>query len=108
MHERNQSLLQALYACADACNHCFSACLSEKDVQSMAACIKLDRDCADFCLLTASFVARGSDHAKHLQKECVDICDACAKACAAHSGMDHCKACAEACRKCAEACRKAA
>ena len=107
-HEQNHELLNALNICAAECNHCATACLDEKDVKMMARCIKLDMDCADICQLTASFVARGSEHANHLLKECAEICEACADECEKHAHMEHCRKCAEACRHCAEACLQAA
>ncbi len=106
MKNQNSQLISVLAECADACNNCSTACLEEKDIQKMAACIKLDMDCAQFCAVTAAFISRGSDHAKHLLKECAEICRKCAEECGKHSDMDHCKVCAEACRKCAEACGK--
>ena len=103
-HENHRQLLDALNNCAAECNHCATACLEEKDVQMLARCIKLDIDCAEICSLSASFIARGSEHAEHLVRECADICNACAEECEKHSRMEHCKRCAEACRECAEAC----
>jgi hypothetical protein len=104
-HERNQTLMTALNDCAAECNHCATACLEEQDIKMLARCIKLDIDCADICQLTASFVARGSEHAGHLLKECAEICNACAEECEKHAHMEHCQKCAEACRRCAEECR---
>ena len=103
-HEKNQSLMEALNNSAAECNHCATACLDEQDVKMLASCIKLDIDCADICQLTASFVARDSEHAHHLMKECAEICEACAEECEKHAHMEHCRKCAEACRRCAEAC----
>ena len=72
----------------------------------MVHCISLDRDCADICALLARFVARGSEHAPHLLKECAEICKACGDECEQHAAhMAHCKECAEACRRCEQACR---
>ncbi|KAA9325119.1 four-helix bundle copper-binding protein [Hymenobacter busanensis] len=104
MHAQNQNLLQALNDCIAACEHCATACLQEQDVKMMARCISLDRDCADICALTARFVARGSEHAEHLLRECAEICRACAAECMRHQHMEHCRQCAEACRRCEEAC----
>ncbi|HKR06979.1 MAG TPA: four-helix bundle copper-binding protein [Bacteroidia bacterium] len=103
MHQEHKEIIRQLNDCANECNHCFNACLQEDDVKMMARCIELDRDCADICQLTASMLARNSEHAHHLLKECADICEACAEECAKHKN-EHCKSCAEACRKCAEAC----
>ncbi len=105
-HQHNPELLAALHKCADACNHCATACLDEQDVKMMVKCIKLDLDCAQICSLTAALIARGSEHGKHLLKECAEVCNACADECEKHAsmGMEHCKKCAEACRACAIAC----
>ena len=105
MEPQTQSLLQILSECVDACEHCATACLQEDNVQMMARCILLDRDCADVCALTYRFVARGSEHAQHLMRECAEICHACVEECAKHEA-DHCQACAEVCRRCADACRQ--
>jgi hypothetical protein len=100
----HQQLIDKLYACAVACNHCAASCLREEDVTGMAACIALDIDCAEICALTAAFLSRGSVHGLHLAKECAEICSACAAECEKHTHMEHCKACAEACRACEAAC----
>ena len=104
MHQQNQALLQALAACAAACEHCASACLQEEDMQMMVRCIQLDRDCADICTLTARFVARDSPHAPHVMRECIELCQKCHDECAKHQ-HDHCQQCAQACQQCLEACR---
>ena len=106
-HQQNKQLMDALNNCATECNHCTTACLDEQDVKMLAKCIKLDLDCAEICRLTASLIARGSEHGKHLLKECGEICNACAQECEKHSHMKHCKRCAEACRVCAQACQTA-
>jgi len=104
---RNNELINALSACANACNYCTTACLGEADVKMMVACIKLDIDCAAICSLTASFIARASVHGKHLLRECAELCDLCATECEKHTHMQHCKDCAEACRACEKACKAA-
>ena len=104
-HENNKFLIDALNDCAAACNHCATACLDEEDVKMMVKCIKIDLDCAAICSLTATLLARGSEHGKHLLKECIEVCNACAEECEKHAHMQHCKKCAEDCRKCAEACK---
>ncbi|MEO6304333.1 MAG: four-helix bundle copper-binding protein [Bacteroidia bacterium] len=106
MNNNNSHLINVLAECASACNNCSTACLEEKDVQKMKECIRLDMDCAQICSVTAAFVSRNSDHAKHLLKECAEICRKCADECGKHSDMDHCKTCAEACRVCANECDK--
>ena len=70
----------------------------------MLPCIRLDRDCADICRLTAAFIARGSDHVSHVLRECLEICQKCVDECGCHP-EDHCQQCAAACRDCVAACR---
>ena len=103
-HKEHQQHITILNECAAACNHCATACLEEQDVQMLTRCIKLDLDCADICTLTATFLARGSEHAMHIMKECAEICNACAEECEKHSDMEHCQECADVCRRCAEEC----
>ena len=103
-HDQNKGLLNTLNECAAECYHCAAACLGEKDVKMLTNCIRMDIDCAEICKTTASFLARGSEHAAHLLKECAEICNDCAEECEKHIHMEHCKRCAEICRACAEAC----
>ena len=107
-HEHHHQLIATLHNCASECNHCATACLNEQDVKMFAKCIKLDIDCAEICNLTASLLARGSEHGDHLKQECQEICDACAEECEKHAqmGMEHCRKCAEVCRASADACRR--
>lgn len=100
----NTTLIQKLARCAAACEACMDACLSEEDIKKMVRCIRLDRDCAKICYVTASFVASNSDHASHLIKECEEICRLCREECEKHD-MQHCEECAWACKECEEACR---
>jgi len=105
MHEQYQSCIQACNVCADACDHCAAACLEESDVKTMAACIRLDMDCAAICRLAASYMARGSDFAQEVCEICADVCEACGTECARHQ-HPHCQACAQACKRCAGECRR--
>lgn len=107
-HQNQKELINMLNECAVECNYCTAACLEEQDVKMLAKCIKLEIDCAEICRLASSFLARGSEHAEHILKECAEVCEACAKECEKHSHMEHCKKCAEACRRCAEACQQTA
>jgi hypothetical protein len=101
MHKENQEIIRELNACTDECNHCYNECLNEKDVTMLARCIELDRECADICQWTASFLARDSEHAHDLIQLCAKICEACADECTKHD-MEHCRQCARACRACSE------
>ncbi|WP_017730681.1 four-helix bundle copper-binding protein [Nafulsella turpanensis] len=100
----NKQLLEKLAHCAAACENCADACLDEDNIKMMVKCIRLDRDCAKICMLTHSFVASNSPHAKHVAKECLEICRLCGEECSKMEA-DHCKECARACKECEDACK---
>ena len=104
-HHEFQSCIAACIECAQECEHCASACLQERDVAKMAACIRLDRDCAEACWGAAAFMSRGSQFAQELCRVCAEVCEACGTECRKHK-VDHCQRCADACERCAEECRK--
>jgi len=99
----HSALIQKLMACALSCENCATACLAEEDIAMMANCIKLDRDCADICVLAARLLQRNSDIAHQYLVLCEEICRMCADECGKHQ-QEHCQKCAEACRDCAEVC----
>ena len=103
----NDELIKKLDICIAACNFCAASCLKEEHLHMLTQCIRYDMDCAEVCRTTAILLARDSAHGKHLLKECIELCEACAAECEQHD-HDHCKACAKACRGCAEACKAAA
>lgn len=102
-----------MQACMDACHTCHVSCLS----MAMTHCLELGGthaeprhmrlmlDCAEICALTINFIARSSDHHRHICRECAEICRACAESCEGLSGMEECAA---TCRRCAAACEKMA
>ncbi|MDX2001391.1 MAG: four-helix bundle copper-binding protein [Chitinophagales bacterium] len=102
---KNEQTIAVIDACAAACNHCASACLQEEDVKMMSKCISLDMACAAICKATSTLLAQDSEHGRHLLRECIEVCEACADECEKHDHMGHCKQCAQACRNCAEACK---
>jgi hypothetical protein len=106
-HETYHDCIDACEACAAECEHCATACLSEKQVESLTRCIRMDRDCADLCRLAAALMSRDSSFAREVCRLCAAICDACAAECERHD-MEHCGRCAKACRTCATECRKMA
>ncbi len=100
----NIDLIEKLLNCAAACEHCANACLDEHDIKMMVDCIRLDRDCADICRITANYAARDSKNLNEVVRLCAGICRACAEECEKHK-HPHCKECAKACRECEEVCK---
>ena len=88
------------------CNQCANACLEEKEVDMLRACIRIDLECAAICRATAGIMMLDGEYVDTLCQLCADICTACAEECRRHAemGMEHCRICAEACEQCAEEC----
>jgi hypothetical protein len=102
--------IDACFGCVETCTACADACLSERDVDNLRSCIRLNLDCAAVCNATGNIMAR-SNKAGHRQlleallANCIAFCRACANSCAQHAGMHrHCQVCADACTVCAESC----
>lgn len=105
MEKTKLHLAQQLAACQTACNYCFDACLRVDDIKMMAACIKLDKECAGVCAFMLSMIYSDSDLVARALDMCADACDRCGAECSKHR-YEHCQQCAEECEKCARACRE--
>ena len=103
--EQTNNLQHILIKCITACETCSVLCFQEENIKIMERCIRLDRDCADICALTAKFVARDSEFANDLLQYCINACRACEEECRKHE-HDHCQKCAEKCKECYEACEE--
>lgn len=99
----HHALINTLLECGTTCEVCAADCLDEQQIEMLAKCIELDRDCADICYLTAKLLIRDNQIAHKMLEICVEICDKCADECSKHE-HEHCKKCAEICRKCRQAC----
>lgn len=106
-HDEYHSCIDACVNCSQECEHCANACLGERDVKTMAECIRLDKDCAEICWSAAGYMSRDSQFSQQVCTICAEICDACAAECRKHKA-EHCQRCAEACESCAEECRRMA
>ncbi|MFC4426671.1 four-helix bundle copper-binding protein [Deinococcus navajonensis] len=107
--QRMQECLDACLRCLKACENCAAACLTEPEIAGLRSCIRLDRDCADVCALTAQLLMRGSDLHPDACLLCAVACARCAAECEKHARHhEHCRVCAEACRACETICRQMA
>lgn len=100
-------------ACIDTCLACYRQCLSD----AMGHCLetggqhvepkhfRLMMACAEICQTAAHFMLIGSEHHRHVCRECAEICTQCAADCERLGDME---ACAAACRRCAESCTQMA
>lgn len=102
--------VDACSLCSETCTACADACLSERHVETLISCIRLNLDCAAVCAATGSVVARANKAGNRQPLEaqlttCIAFCRACAGECARHAErLKHCRIAADACSKCAEAC----
>jgi len=106
-------LSDEMRSCIEECLRCHTVCLSD----AIGHCLekggrhtepvhfKLMLDCAEICQTAANFMARQSDHHRHICRECAEICRACAASCEDVGDME---ACVEACTRCAASCEKMA
>ena len=109
LNKTQRESVQACLDCAKACDQCITACLSEKGIDSLRRCIRLNMDCADACLQAARSILRISEMQVETGRLCAEICDHAAEECRNHAGrLEACRVCAEACELAAEACRSLA
>ena len=109
----NHQMSAEMQECMDACHQCHVTCLSMAVNHCLEAGgrhaepqhIKIMLDCAQICSVAVNFMARGSEHHRHICRECAEICRACAQSC---QGLDGMEDCVRACLRCAEACEKMA
>ncbi|UVT20386.1 MAG: four-helix bundle copper-binding protein [Nitrospira sp.] len=105
-----QDCINACFSCAQMCERCADDMIGmthQSHDDLMTRCIRLCRDCASICILSAQWMSRSSLQTQSLCRLCAEICDQCAEVCERHA-PDHplCGPCAEACRRCAESCRE--
>lgn len=105
--------LAACHECEATCTSCADACLSERQVEMLRRCIRLNLDCADICAATGKVLTRLTEPDGGFLGEQVHvmaaICRICAEECERHAGEhEHCRICAETCRRCEQACQRLA
>ena len=98
----NDALIRCIeecYSCAQTCTSCADACLSERMVQELTQCIRLDLDCADICNITGRILTRRTGFDDEVMRRMLSVCAAacrlCAEECQRHASMhEHCRICA--------------
>jgi hypothetical protein len=103
--------MKACGECAKACNETAAHCLEQLcegsgDRKVHAKVHSLTMDCQEFCVLSATLIARGSDLMQYSCEACAEACRCCAEACDKHPAAEIVQACAEACRACEKTCRE--
>jgi hypothetical protein len=99
-----ESLLRTVQDCEAMCEQTLTAVSGMPDVEIRTMQLRLLRDCADICGLTAKYIARDSMFTKALANLCADVCDVCGCECAKFPDCIS-QHCAQVCFHCARECR---
>ncbi len=75
------------------------------DVNTRIKQLKLLRDCADICGLTAKFIARKSAFSNSVAGLCAYICEICGAECAKYPDAES-QNCSKICMNCAKECKE--
>jgi hypothetical protein len=111
-HDPRQAAM--LKECAEACGHCEASCNEMfHHCVTMAATGKAEHakmaqmavDCAAFCNLSATMIARHSALMVESCRACSEACRRCAAECSSSDADEHTKKCIAACKTCEESCR---
>lgn len=99
-----QQCRQACQTCQEVCEETIENCLELGGAHATVHHIRMLRDCANICQLSANFMTRQSPYQTDLCRLCAQICTDCAGECDTFED-EFMKRCAEVCRDCAEACQ---
>ena len=98
MKELMQRCIQHCIETANICEQTIQHCLQKGGKHADPDHLRLLRDCAESCTMSAGMMSRQSTfQAKHCRL-CAEICRACAESCEQFGDDPQMKACAEACR----------
>ncbi len=106
----HEECMKACGECAKVCNETASHCLKALnegtgDRKMHAKVHALTMDCQEFCVLSATLIARDSELMGQACEACAEACRVCAAACEAHPASEQVQACVKACRHCESTCR---
>ncbi|HLV21625.1 MAG TPA: four-helix bundle copper-binding protein [Polyangiaceae bacterium] len=106
MTEQMRRCIQDCLECANICEQTIQFCLQLGGKHAAPDHIRLLRDCAETCLMSAAMMSRGSHFHRQHCALCAEICKACADSCARLGREPQLQTCADACRKCEQSCRQ--
>lgn len=105
MHSMMAEVLKTVQHCESNCEHMLGMLHQAPDANYRLNQMRLLRDCADICTLTAKFIARHSYFARNLAHLCAHICEACGQECLRFPDQMS-QECAQVCFHCAKVCRR--
>jgi phage host-nuclease inhibitor protein Gam len=101
-HLYQHRVLKTVQQCEVACEY------TEYSIQQMGDIrrdvLRLLRDCADICTLTAKYISRCSYFTKPIALLCAEICEVCGNHCL-HNPDELLQRCGQMCLHCANECR---
>lgn len=110
MSQEMKDCMAACFRCSHICNRCGDDMIgmeTHQNAELMRRCIRLCRECADICVLTAQWLGRMSLLSTQICRLCAEVCDVCAETCEQHASYHAlCGPCAQECRHCADLCRR--
>jgi hypothetical protein len=105
---------EVLKNCEEACGHCeatcnttFHHCITQAGTGKArhAAMAQMVADCATFCNLAATMIARASPLSVESCRACAEACRRCAQECGNGQADELMSTCVTSCRRCEESCR---
>lgn len=103
-HMSHHGVLQAIQNCEAVCEFTEYSILQMGGASHRIEQLRLLRDCADICTLTAKYIARCSIFAKNIALLCAQICEVCGNHCLHHPD-EQSQRCGQICLHCAQICR---
>lgn len=98
-----QQVLETVQNCEAICECTEYSILQMEDTNHRREQLRLLRDCADICTLTAKYIARCSLFAKCIASLCAQICEVCGNHCLQHPD-EQSQICGHVCLHCAQEC----
>jgi len=112
------TMAAATYALKESMKDCMEAHISCVELESRArkmddqrvddALLRVIRECADMCRLTADAALHDSESRTALAKACIDVTRRCAEDCARFMGNVEMQRCADVCARAVLACQRLA
>ncbi|GAA0440300.1 MAG: four-helix bundle copper-binding protein [Bacillota bacterium] len=103
-HLPYHKIIKTIQHCEAVCESTIYTILQMDSSSHRNEQLRLLRDCADICTLTAKSIARNSYFAKSIASLCAQICEVCGNHCLQHPDQQS-QYCGKTCLHCAQECR---
>lgn len=103
-YDYHSNLVMTINHCEATCENMITMVNGFHDCDDRVKQVRLLRDCADICTLTAKFIARNSIFARQIANLCAYICQMCGKECLRFKDSES-QNCGRVCLNCARECQ---